>query len=235
MTRMSGRAIWAGLLCGLALLALFYSTAIADPAPTSTTIGKESIDEKGVVLRPVSLASSDNLVRIDIASGTRAVDKSGRPIVQLQILPLQRTPPLPTGVVLAAYEFQPSDASFGPPARLTFGFDVRAIPRGYTTESLAVAFYDAASGSWVEQTGAVDTRGNNVSALVNRFGIFGLVVKGPDSSVAVIPIERAPVIDRVIEKAIYAVAATIGLIASAIALVVVLLMRRGRKKQKRRG
>lgn len=195
------------------------------PASTAPVQGQKLIDDKGEILFSFPL-SPDKGVKLDIAAGTKAIDAFGKPLVQVQALPLSTPPTLPDGVVLVAYDFQPDGASFSPPAPMTFSFDQVSIPRGYTRDSLRIAYFDTATSSWVVLPGVVDASGKTISTLVNKFAVYALVVqKEPASGTPTAPGERPTGIDPLLERALYVGAGLVAFIASLVALVVILRMR----------
>ncbi|MDO8472435.1 MAG: fibronectin type III domain-containing protein [Dehalococcoidia bacterium] len=193
------------------------------PLPSTTPVAKKVIDERGVMQMSIVLSSPDNVVRVDISEGVKALDASGKPLVQVISVPLVDPPPFRAGVLLAAYDFQPQGATFSPPVKMTFAYDPAAVPQGYTEQSLKVAFFDSASGSWVELPSSVDTRGHTVSILVGQFSPFAIVASEEKTTT---PVPTSSVIDRLIEKAIIAAAALLAFIAALVALIIILRMRR---------
>ncbi|MBI2855189.1 MAG: fibronectin type III domain-containing protein [Chloroflexi bacterium] len=200
--------------------------------PGSTTqppppVAQRVMDDKGVMLLSMVLASEDKKARVEISEGTRALDASGNPLPQVAIKLVTQPPQLLGGAVLVAYDFQPEDASFSPPVKVTLAYDPAAIPSGYTEAALQVGYYDKAKTAWTLVPSIVDTKGHTVSALVNRFSMFGLVVQSERTTTA--PIGDGPsFIDRLITKAIIAGASLIAFIAALITLVVIVRMRHKR-------
>ncbi|GEM_PF-2791843 len=212
---------------------LVPSTTVSSPGTTeppvaSTTTAqpvRKLIDEKGFIISNVSLSSEDKGVTVNISAGSKALEPSGKPLAQLLVVPLRNPPLFPTGVVLAAYDFQPQGATFSPPAPMTFNFIRAAIPRGYTEESLKIANFDTATGSWVSLPTVVDVAGGTASTLITRFAPYALVVEDISTTVAPVPTGGSSVIDRVIGKIIWAAAALLAFIAALVAMVVIFRIR----------
>jgi hypothetical protein len=106
-------------------------------------------------------------------------------------------PPANANIIGLAYNFGPAGATFNPPITLTWTYDPATLPAGVAEQNLVIAYYDAASGKWVELPGTVNTTTHTVTAQVSHFSTYAIIGKYAPaaftiSSLNISPIEVAP-------------------------------------------
>jgi len=143
--------------------------------PPGTTDVRGMISDVGIFTEPVTAISVDGLCTLDIPEGTVGLTADLEPLTEITIVIMDEPPPPPEAahIIGLVYDFQPSGATFEPPIPLTFSYDPADIPEGVAEEDLVLAFYDEATGEWIELEGVVDPVTNTITALVAHFTAFG--------------------------------------------------------------
>jgi len=163
------------------------------------------ISDDGELLETIEATSDDGMLTITIPEGTICLDIDGQPLDTLEVA-VDETPPDPPEaayIIGLAYDFGPDGATFDPPLTLTWSYDPDALPGGVAEEDLVVAYYDEATGEWVEVDCVVDIENNTITASVAHFTTFAIigvvtVVTPPApaafsvSSLSVLPAEIEP-------------------------------------------
>jgi len=150
------------------------TTTTTTPTTVSTSLlgtsGSFSVSS-GTVGSGVSLASSDSKVSISIASGT-AINLQGSQ--QLNVVQIASPPAAPTGgKVVAAYTFEPNNATFSPPLTVTIKYDAADIPADVNESSLYIALLEGSS--WAPLSSTVNSSARTVTAQVSHFSTYGLL------------------------------------------------------------
>jgi len=156
--------------------------AVAPPAPPpGTTDVRGMVTTAGVFSEPVTATSEDELCTLDIPEGTVGLTEELEPIDEITIVEMDEPPDPPEDahVVGLTYDLGPDGATFDPPIALTFSYDPDALPEGVAEEDLVLAYYDEATGKWVELVGVVDTVNNTITASVPHFTTFAVIGKVP--------------------------------------------------------
>jgi len=190
-----------------------FTTAARPPSPAAppvlpagTTDVRGMITTTGVFSESVTAASEDELCTLDIPEGTVGLTEELEPIDEITVVEMDEPPPPPEDahVVGLAYDLGPSGATFEPAITLTFSYDPADIPEGVAESDLVLAYYDEATGKWVELDGVVDTENNTITASVPHFTTFAVIGRVPvvvappapaaftTSSLGVSPSEVAP-------------------------------------------
>lgn len=132
---------------------------------------------------PRLVTSPDSTTELSIPLSTTIKDKDGRRIypsnIKITDNPNPPAPPSDTSIIGLTYNFEPSGATFDPPITLTFTYDPGQLPEGVNEGDLVVAFYDEATGEWINLVCVVDTETNTITALVSHFTAFAILVKVP--------------------------------------------------------
>jgi hypothetical protein len=141
----------------------------------------------GVLLEDVNITSPDGTATLIIPAGTLVLDAEGKPLYLHPdadiTVTMAGTPAAPAGTTFAAvYELLPSGVIFElGEAELIVKYDPATVTPGSV---LVIAYYDEATGEWVE----IDTAGyvvggetisNTVSGHFAHFTYFALLVKLP--------------------------------------------------------
>jgi len=143
--------------------------------PPGTTDVRGIVSDVGIFTEPVTAISEDGLCTLDIPDGTVGLTEELEPLTEITIVIMDEPPPPPEAahIIGLVYDFQPSGATFEPPIPLTFSYDPADIPEGVAEEDLVLAFYDEATGEWIELEGVVDPVTNTITARVAHFTAFG--------------------------------------------------------------
>ena len=137
------------------------------------------LDSSGIVQGTFTATSLDGKLTINIPKGTKALDKNGNPLTNMTAAVFTNPPPPPANanIIGLTYDFGPAGATFNPLITFTWNYDPAALPAGVAAQDLVIAYYDTATGKWVELQGAVNTTNHTVTALVSHFTTF--VMLGP--------------------------------------------------------
>ncbi|MFC1897609.1 helix-turn-helix domain-containing protein [Chloroflexota bacterium] len=171
--------------------------AALDPGVTTVA---NYVTTDGVFTRDVVAESADDLVSLTIEEGTTGLTAAGNPLRQIRILEITEAdlPPPPEGghVIGLTYDFGPDGATFDEPISITFTYDPDDLPEGVNEEDLVVAVWDddADPPQWVELPGVVDTETNTITATVDHFTAFAVIVPPVEEEEVVAP----PVEDDVV-------------------------------------
>jgi len=164
------------------------SPGAAAPMPVETPMpftreGTLQTGSDGSVMRPIRVTSSDGVAALTIGRGVKARTWTGSPLSSVTIDPVRPAdlPGVPAGAAFAfagyAYDCRPNGATFDPAITLAFtlteeqweGLD---LAEGQT---LAVMWFNGATGLWEELPTAVSARTRTVTAQVTHFSTFGLM------------------------------------------------------------
>ncbi len=135
------------------------------------------ISSSGEILEAVEATSEDGMLTLTIPEGTVALDKDANPLLNLEAAVDTSPPPPPedTTIIGLAYHFGPDGTTFAPPITLTRSYDPASIPDGLAEADLVLAWYDQATGNWVELDGVVDTGNNTITAAIEHFTTFAII------------------------------------------------------------
>jgi len=141
-----------------------------------TTYFSDSINWKGVITKTVIAESFDKKCRLIIEKGITALTRSRDPLswVRMSEMVNPPAPPKDAHIIGILYDFQPSGATFDPPATLEYHYETDEIPEGVDEGSLVIAFWDAAAGQWVNLDCLVDTATRTITAKLAHFTVFGI-------------------------------------------------------------
>lgn len=139
--------------------------------------GTSPISFSGEVMHTLEGTSADDNLSITIPAGTRATQGINGPRLEsLSINPYNNppAPPAQTNIIGLSYNFEPNGAYFKPAITLTWKYDPTTVGN-VLEESLALAYYDDATGKWVELECEVDTVNNTITAKVTHFTLFAMI------------------------------------------------------------
>jgi hypothetical protein len=131
----------------------------------------------GVTSSGVTLTSQDGVSTATIPQGTTVKDALGNPLGTITCVPPATKAPVPPAQnALAMYDFGPKDAKFSPDITITMTYDPAKLPTGVTEFSLVIAYYDTASGQWINLTDiVVDPVNHTVSGKTGHFTQFAVL------------------------------------------------------------
>jgi hypothetical protein len=143
----------------------------------STTIPETAnniINEDGVFIRTAELKSEDGTAKVLIAQGTKDITQDGTLINQITITTTQppANPPEQSNIIGNIFDIGPDGVAFDRPVELTFTYDSSILPEGFDENSLFVATWDTAHGSWLGMESAVNIDNNTITANINHFSIY---------------------------------------------------------------
>ena len=160
---------------------------VPPPAPTVTV---ETTDDTAVYnvsqvvtawgefTQDVIVESTDENLTLTIDDGVVGLTEEGTRITEISVSEMATPPPAPTdaSVIGLVYDFGADGATFDPPITLTFSYDPDALPEGVAEEDLVLAYYDVATGEWVElEDCVVDAENNTITASVSHFTAFAII------------------------------------------------------------
>jgi hypothetical protein len=170
------------------------SGSAASPAPTpsktSSTQGlslaqeldlSDVIDAGGVF--PDDLAGdlrygNNSRIRLDIESGTRALEKGGNPLAAIEIDTPSTSPAPPTdGRIINAFELGPSGAIFTRPIRISYQYDPVQLTQGENARNLYFAYFNPRDNKWVNCDYMVDTQNRRISANISHLSLYAVIIK----------------------------------------------------------
>jgi len=169
----------------LSFLSQYYPLTVrsAPAAPAEepgVTDVSDVVDEDGVFTEPVTAESEDGNASLTIGEGTTGLTAEGEPISEISIVEMEEAnvppPPEEGHVIGLAYDFGPDDATFDEPITISFTYDPDNLPEGVSEEDLVIAVWDEDAGEWVELPSVVDTENNTITATVDHFTAFAVVV-----------------------------------------------------------
>ena len=136
------------------------------------------VTREGIFLRDAVITSEDGSVTIFIPSQTKGLGPDGKSIFKITADPID-PPPAPEGMhILAAFDFEPDGATFSPGIQITIAFDPAEVGEG---ETVAIAFYNEATGVWDFVEGTVNPDGT-ASFNVDHFTVFAVLTDTADQS-----------------------------------------------------
>jgi hypothetical protein len=132
-----------------------------------------SVNLKGVVTEPMTLALENGKVSVQIDKGTVLKQADGQILKGISANPLPYVPAAPLGGIFTpAYEFTPSGARFDPPLTVTLKYDPALLPQGMTEKDLRVGYYNGANWEVLDST--VDTTAKTVTTRISHFSVYAL-------------------------------------------------------------
>jgi hypothetical protein len=151
------------------------------PAGTVSTTGM--VNEEGIALQDIIVASFDEQFYLTIDEGTSVLTPDGTCPICIGICEVTTLPPLPEEacIIGCMYDAFPDEVIFDPPATLQSSYDPNDLPEGIVAgECLSVACYDQTSCEWVDQCCVVDTETYTLTAEVSRFHDFAVLGYEPE-------------------------------------------------------
>ncbi|GAF96159.1 unnamed protein product, partial [marine sediment metagenome] len=119
----------------------------------------------------------------------------GSPLTEITIVPVT-TPPAPPpqqNVIGIPVDLGPDGATFLPPITVTLTYDPATLPEGVALEDLVIAYYDTATGLWVELTDiVVDPATNTISGQASHFTVFSIMAPVAEEPAPTTPAPTTP-------------------------------------------
>ena len=134
-----------------------------------------TLSSSGATQDIYQLTSTDGNLSLLIPSGSKLLDSNDEPLTSLTVSKLKSLPESPkNGAVIAAYSFEPEGASFSSSLTATIKYSDSDIPSGGDESLLYLASYE--DSQWVKLSSMVDEGENTVSAKINHFSTYGLIL-----------------------------------------------------------
>jgi len=146
-------------------------------APTPITgVGTVSFPSDGTA-STVTIYSQDYVSSGTIPAGTTVKDALGNPLGTITCVPPTTPAPVPPAQnALVMYDFGPTGATFSQNITITMKYDPAKLPANVTASSLVIAYYDTASGQWINLSNiVVDPVNHTVSGQTNHFTQFAVL------------------------------------------------------------
>jgi len=130
----------------------------------------------GVLASSKTVSSSDGRVKLTFSAST-SMNLQGQTTLGAAN---ESSPPSASdgSILVNAYAFSPSAATFSPAATLTLAYDT--LPSGVTESGLYIAYYDGSN--WQKLTSSVNTSNKEVTASVSHFTIFAIRYTAPSDT-----------------------------------------------------
>ena len=138
-------------------------------------------DSQGEVLTTYTKESSDGKAKLVIPEGTVALDSEGKPLQDIDIIPMTLG-----GNIIMAYNLKPDGATFSPPIELIIEFDLKDAEN----KDLKIKIYK--DGDWIELETTIDPDTNTATAKISHFTVFGLFAQTKMATTAPISTQEAP-------------------------------------------
>ncbi|WP_214041468.1 hypothetical protein [Methanoculleus sp.] len=152
-----------------------------EPPIVYNETGNLNTDSEGIVGRPVEIDAEDGVGSLYVPSGVKALDRNGRPLLDISIKPVaeEKMPGTPAGAVFQfagyAYEVSPEGATFDPSITLYI-----EIPEDVwntldlTDQRLTVKWYNQSANAWEDIPTTVSPSTRTVRATITHFSTFAL-------------------------------------------------------------
>ncbi|MFC1900205.1 hypothetical protein ACFLYN_01285 [Chloroflexota bacterium] len=134
----------------------------------------------GTVRGAVRMQCQEVNAYLDIAKGTKILDRYRRPLETFTAAVADEPPePAPGTTIAMAVDFGPDGATFSPPITLVMTYDPGTLPEGVLEEELFVAYWDGSE--WQSLSGVLDTEANTISVQVSHFTEFAVIGGIPET------------------------------------------------------
>ena len=129
-----------------------------------------------------SALDDESALVVRIPNGTTARDADGHEVTDVSV-DMREPHDVPGDKVMAGqiFDLGPDGATFDPPLPVVLPYDPWELPDGVREDELRVAYYDDASGMWVELPSVVDQNDMTVTADVSHFTEFSIIAPKPES------------------------------------------------------
>ncbi len=150
--------------------------------PPGTTFFSNIVNPEGYFIQRASASSADNLVKITIPEGVKALNSYGDPltyvtIVKMDVLPDQTSDQTAIGPI---YDFGPDGAIFDPAITLTITYVPALMPEGIDEEGLTIVVWDASNTTWLKLPSVVDTANHTIATEINSFSSYTIMTLPPE-------------------------------------------------------
>lgn len=153
------------------------------PETISPSEGYLPIDLEGSVFEEFEIEAGDDMGRLTIANGTRAVHANGTSVQEISMKPtsLEAIPSFDVQQYLwegLAYQFQPEGATFEPPLLLTL-----TIPedRWQSDRVYQILLVDSSGGAWKVVPATIHPGNRTITAEIGHFSVVALFSQIPPS------------------------------------------------------
>lgn len=150
---------------------------------TTTLDVSNSMDTSGILHDDfnetnISLGGKNEIVSLEINSGTRLVASDGSPVESISIQPNNILPEPPTGeTVISGVEFGPTGTTFSSPITVVFGYDTTQVPKNTEAKNLSIEYFDTQANKWVMCDYTVDTQNHQITANISHFSLYAILLK----------------------------------------------------------
>ena len=154
----------------------------------------DAVGESGELFDDIVAPSLDNKVRLDIPTGTFALNRNNVTLYSMRITTLAEPPEVPEDreIIGLAYELSPAGANFDPPITLTFKYDTSELPDGVAEENLILALWDEANEVWVNMESTVSPETDTISIEISHFSIYTVMARTSPASFTIADLSVTP-------------------------------------------
>lgn len=119
---------------------------------------------------------NNQIVSMEIKSGTRVLTGSGAPAESITVQPGANIPAPPSGEnIISAVELGPSGVLFSSPIKVVFGYDTAQLPQGTGAADLTLRYYDTRNNKWIKADYSVDTQNHQINAKISHFSLYAVM------------------------------------------------------------
>jgi len=148
-----------------------------------STTASLHISSKGVSQNTATLTTTDGRASLNIPSGTTLLTSASSPLsiisTQSMASPLAASN---DNLLIAAYTFGPSGATFNPAIVLSISYNPADLPEGLLETNLYIAYYDGTGWTGLDST--VDATARVVNARISHFSSYALIGKTTASEIS---------------------------------------------------
>ncbi len=140
------------------------------------SIGPGGILQENVRYRDINIGGKIRVADLAIKSGTRALSINGEPLEAVNVIQSLSPVAPPSGsVIVNAFEFEPSGATFSIPLDIIIEYDPSQIPDTAREDSLLLAYYDVQEGKWVDCDYILDTVNHRINVKISHFSLYAIL------------------------------------------------------------
>ena len=137
-----------------------------------------------MIIKTIVVESFDGRFQLTIDKGIVALTfyEAALGCVGIHKMEGSPSPPEDAYLIGVLYDAVPDRATFSPPATLEYSYEPSDIPPEVDMQRLVIAYYDEASGKWVQLHSVVDTQAHTITASISHFNdlaVFGYRAEAP--------------------------------------------------------
>lgn len=125
----------------------------------------------------IRYSGNNQIVSLDIPSGTRIVASDGTPVQTITIQPGNNVPSPPANQnIVSVVQFGPSGTTFSSPMTVVYGYDPTEVPHTSNAGNLALECFNSQTNQWVKCDYSVDIQNHEITAIISHFSLYAVMV-----------------------------------------------------------